>query len=393
MKSSGTPNPTGRRFGTIYFLFFAIYGITPYLQVILRKLGYSPAAVGLFLGLFELVGIAGPIVLARKADALGRFNPFLIASGLGIILGMGLLVSVNHAIAAVIGLGFASLGLKTPVPVLDTALLRAIESDQKEGKRTPSYGLMRGIGSIGFVIVTLIVQFTPGFETSAPIVMAAVMAFLSCVFLVALKWLPETGDGTDHKTRQKVSFGWIDSTFLLGLAVIVLGRVAMAPVNSFFSLYLVESLKWHAIGAMSALGAAVEIPMMMLAWRYMSKRSPMQAISLASVAIVLRLLTYALVPTKTGAIVGQLLHSLCYGLFQPATVAFVNLKTPPSERTTGMAILLGIGMGFPAFIGSALGGLVVEWAGYRWLFASFSVFAMGSLALYFSKRSLLNLVR
>jgi hypothetical protein len=109
MKSSGTPNPTGRRFGTIYFLFFAIYGITPYLQVILRKLGYSPAAVGLFLGLFELVGIAGPIVLARKADALGRFNPFLIASGLGIILGMGLLVSVNHAIAAVIGLGFASL--------------------------------------------------------------------------------------------------------------------------------------------------------------------------------------------------------------------------------------------------------------------------------------------
>jgi PPP family 3-phenylpropionic acid transporter len=219
--------------------------------------------------------------------------------------------------------------------------------------------------------------------------MAAVMAFLSCVFLVALKWLPETGDGTDHKTRQKVSFGWIDSTFLLGLAVIVLGRVAMAPVNSFFSLYLVESLKWHAIGAMSALGATVEIPMMMLAWRYMSKRSPMQAISLASVAIVLRLLTYALVPTKTGAIVGQLLHSLCYGLFQPATVAFVNLKTPPSERTTGMAFLLGIGMGFPAFIGSALGVLVVEWAATVGSSHPLAI-RHGNLALYFSKRSCLT---
>jgi PPP family 3-phenylpropionic acid transporter len=393
MKSSEKSNLTGRRFGTIYFLFFAIYGISPYLQIILRRLGYSPAAVGLFLGLFELVGIAGPIVLARKADALGRFNPFLIGSGIGIILGMGLLVSVHHAIAVVIGLSLASLGLKTPVPVLDTALLRAIETDQREGKKTPSYGLMRSIGSIGFVIVTLIVQFTPGFESSPPIVMAAVMAALACVFLVGLKWLPETGDGTNHKARHKASFGWIDGSFLLGLAVIMLGRIAMAPVNSFFSLYLVEALQWQAIGAMSALGAAVEIPMMMLAWRYMSKRSPMQAISLASAAIVLRLLVYALVPTKTGVIIGQLLHSLCYGLFQPATVAFVNLKTPPSERTTGMAILLGMGMGFPAFIGSALGGLVVEWAGYRWLFASFSVFAMGSLALYFSKRSLLNAVR
>jgi len=237
------------------------------------------------------------------------------------------------------------------------------------------------------------VQFAPGFETSSPMIMAGVMALLSCVFLVGLKWLPESGDRTAGRTKQRASFGWIDTTFLLGLAVIVLGRIAMASVNSFFSLYLVESLEWQAIGAMSALGATVEIPMMMLAWRYMSKKSPMQAISLASGAIVLRLLVYALVPTKTGAVVGQLLHSLCYGLFQPATVAFVNLKTPPSERTTGMAILLGIGMGLPAFVGSALGGLVVEWAGYRWLFASFSLFAMGSLVLYFSQRKLLNAVR
>ncbi|MDD3980693.1 MAG: MFS transporter [Spirochaetia bacterium] len=393
MKSTEKPNLTGRRFGTTYFLFFAIYGISPYLQVILRRLGYSPAAVGLFLGIFELVGIAGPIVLARKADALGRFNPFLIGSGLGIILGMGLLVSVNHAIAAVVGLSFASLGLKTPVPVLDTALLRAIESDQKEGKATPSYGLMRSIGSLGFVIVTLIVQFVPGFEASSPMVMAGVMALLASVFLVGIKWLPESGDRITGKKKQKASFGWIDTAFLLGLAVIMLGRIAMAPVNSFFSLYLVESLEWQAIGAMAALGAVVEIPMMLLAWRYMSKKSPMQAISLASGAIVLRLLIYALVPTKTGAVVGQLLHSLCYGLFQPAAVAFVNLKTPPTERTTGMAILLGIGMGLPAFLGSALGGLIVEWAGYRWLFASFSLFAMGSLALYYSKRSALNAVR
>jgi PPP family 3-phenylpropionic acid transporter len=393
MKSAEKSNLTGRRFGTIYFLFFAIYGITPYLQVILRRLGYSPAAVGLFLGIFELVGIAGPIILARKADALGRFRPFLIGSGLAIILGMGLLVSMPHAIAAVIGLSLASLGIKTPVPVLDTALLRAIENDQQEGRKAPSYGLMRGIGSIGFVIVTLTVQFAPGFETSSPLVMAGVMALLSCVFLLGLKSLPETQERAVKKVKQKVNFGWIDSSFLLGLAVIMLGRIAMAPVNSFFSLYLVESLEWQAIGAMSALGALVEIPMMILAWRFMSKKSPMQAISLASGAIVLRLLIYALIPTKAGAISGQLLHSLCFGLFQPASVAFVNLKTPPSERTTGMAILLGIGMGLPAFIGSALGGLVVEWAGYRWLFASFSVFALGSLALYFSKRKILNVVR
>ncbi len=393
MESSEKKSLTGRQFGTTYFLFFAIYGLTPYLQIILRRLGYSPTGVGLLLGLFELVGIAGPIVLARKADAMGRFNPFLVASGLAVILGMGLLVSINHSTAAMIGLGLVSLGLKTPVPVLDTSLLKSIEKDQQRGLKTPTYGLMRGVGSLGFVLVTLVVQFTPGFEESSPMVMAAVMAFLTCIFLVGLKKLPEAGEGPSSTISKHLSLGWIDSTFLLGLAVIVLGRIAMAPINSFFSLYLVEELEWQAIGAMSALGAIAEIPMMILAWRFMAKRSPMQAIALASAAIVLRMLTYAIFPSKAGAIAGQLLHSLCYGLFQPATVVFVNLKTPPADRTTGMAILLGVGMGFPAFFGSALGGLIVEQAGYRWLFASFSIFAVGSLVLYFIKKKQLTAVR
>lgn len=167
----------------------------------------------------------------------------------------------------------------------------------------------------------------------------------------------------------------------------------MASVNSFFSLYLIETLNWHAIGSMSAIGAAVEIPMMMVAWRYIRRRSPMEAIAIASVAIVARLLVYALIPTRLGVIGAQLLHSLCYGLFQPAALAFVNLKTPPSQRTTGMALLMGLGMGLPAFLGSAFGGLIVEAVGYRWLFALFSIFALLSLALYRANRVLLKAVR
>jgi len=76
MTASAKTGQTGIRFGLTYFMFFAIYGIaSPYLQVILRRIGYSNASVGMLLGLVELIGIAGPIVLARKADASGRFNP------------------------------------------------------------------------------------------------------------------------------------------------------------------------------------------------------------------------------------------------------------------------------------------------------------------------------
>jgi predicted MFS family arabinose efflux permease len=44
-------------------------------------------------------------------------------------------------------------------------------------------------------------------------------------------------------------------------------------------------------------------------------------------------------------------------------------------------------------VGSALGGIVVEALGYRWLFASFSVFALASLALYAAHHKVLDNVR
>ena len=394
MTISGKQGQTGIRFGANYFLFFAIYGISgPYLQIILRRIGYSPAAVGLLLALFELIGIAGPIFLARKADAVGRFNPFLLASSAAILIGLAILVTIKAPAATILSLGLISLGLKTPVPVLDTSVLRAIDDDRRQGRKVPNYGVIRAVGSIGFVLVTIAVQSIPGFDTSPPAVMALAAGALTLGFLSGLALLPEMGSG--HRAQRKIShsFSWIDSTFLVGLAVISLGRLAMAPIGSFFSLYLVESLDWHAIGAMSALGASVEIPMLMITWRFMKKRSPMQLISIASVAIVVRLLIYAVFPTRVGVVFGQLLHSLCYGLFQPAAVAFISLKTPPEERTTGMALLLGFGMGLPAVLGSALGGLVVEAMGYRWLFAIFSVFAVASFLLYQTNEKSLNAVR
>lgn len=374
---------TGLRFGIVYFLLFSVYGISsPYLQIMLRKLGYSPAYVGVLLGMFELIGIAGPIVLARRADALGRFNPFLAGAGLAVAVGNVFLVAFQGPLAAILGLGLISLGLKTPVPVLDSSALIALEAERSAKTKAPSYGFLRALGSVGFVIVTLAAQLFPGFDDKPPAFMAAAMAGLALVFFASVFLLPESGKGKKNETKAAYNLSWIDSSFAIGLAVIALSRLAMAPIGSFFSLFLVETLNWHAVGAMSALGAAVEIPMMIIAWRLLRRWSPMAIINVSSAAIFVRLLIYALFPTRAGAVAGQLLHSLCYGTFLPAAVTFINLKTPPEARTLGNAMLLGLGMGLPAFVGSALGGLVAEAFGYRWLFALFSLFAVGAMLLY-----------
>lgn len=382
------------RFGINYFFLFAIYGISsPYLQIMVRRLGYGPASVGVFLGLFELIGIAGPIYLAQKADLSGRFKPYLLASGLLVILGLALLIPFKVPFFTALSIGLLSLGLKTPIPVLDASLLKAIENQAARGKKSSNYGVLRAAGSIGFVLVTLLVQGIPGFDESSPGTMALWMGSMAIAYIAGLLFLPETGNRQRSTKKISFTFSWVDSTFLIGLGVIALGRLAMASIGSFFSLYLTEYLNWHAVGAMWALSATAEIPMIIFSWKFIKKWSPMLAINIASVATIVRLLIYAFFPTPAGAIVGQILHSLCYGLFQPAAVAFVSLKTPPAERTTGMAIFMGLGMGLPAFIGSVIGGFIVEALGYRWLFASFTVFALASLTLYFFHRKELAAVR
>ena len=114
----------------------------------------------------------------------------------------------------------------------------------------------------------------------------------------------------------------------------------------------------------------------------------MKAIILGTAAIAVRLAVYALFPCPAGIVAAQLLHSLCFGLIHPAGVAFVALMVRPERRAAGMAAYMGLGVGLPAFAGSALGGLVVEAWGYRVLFGSFIAFALAAMALYLARRPL-----
>jgi PPP family 3-phenylpropionic acid transporter len=384
----------GTRLGIVYLLFFSIWGISgPYLQIILRRLGYSPSMIGWFLGFAELVGIAAPIFIARIADHSGKSRPSLFYSGIGILTGAIFLVLLKRPVITLLSIVTLSLGLKTPIPVLDASIFKTIEKQKSSGGKALNYGTMRALGSLGFVIVTVMVQLIPGFDVKPPEIMVLALCGITILYILSLVLMPDTGKQDEKPKPQAFSFGWVDSTFAIGLVVIALGRLAMSSVNSFLSLYLTEDLGWNSIGAMYALAAAVEIPMMLFSWKIMRRVSPMGIVALGSAAIILRLLIYAIFPTKLGVITGQLLHSLCYGLLLPATVAFVNLKTPPAHRTTGMALLLSVGTGLPIFVGSAIGGLVVEAFGYRWLFASFTLFAAASLALYFRHKPSLTAVR
>ncbi len=373
-----------------FFFVYSIFAITnPYLQVLLRNSGYSYEAVGILLGIFEVAGIVGPLVVGRVVDKTGRLKDTVLVSTAATALGLILLVRNGPVWITILALVITAFFLRSLLPLVDTVATNKFNGDAQK------YSYIRAFGTLGFVVFSL--AFTalgiPVLTDNTNIIMYALLGCL-LFFLPVLSWKEGKmqARGKRHTPKKilpaikMLSFSanpWFDSAFVIGLIIIAFNRLSMSAVTSFFSLYLVEELHITAISLMNAIAAGSEIILMLLAGYLIQKKGvlPVLLLLISGLGMALRLLLYARFPTLTGVIVGQLLHSVCFGFFHPAAIQLVARRVKRTHRTLGMSMYISLGTGLPTVLGSSLGGFLTEGFGYKVLFEIFSVFAMISVVL------------
>lgn len=363
-----------------FFFMYTVYAVVnPFLQVMLRNIGYSYDAVGVLLSLFEVSGIIGPLVIAKYTDKHGNMKAILMFSTVASMAGMVILMFSSTWWMTSIGLVVLAFFIRSLTPVLDTYTNNMFNGDSRR------YSLIRSLGSIGFVVFSLLFAATnrPDLKNNLSIGLTALV--LNAIFLVLLlMWKREPRQ--DRKTVlvvEEEKGPWHDKAFFIGLVIIALNRFSMSSISSFFSLYLVEYVKVNAISFMNAIGAASEVGAMILAGMLIQKKKvlPVHLLMMSGVAMVVRMIIYATIPTYGGVLVAQMLHSICYGFFHPAAIYFIARRVRRSHRTLGMSMYISFGTGLPAVLGSMLGGVIVERFGYPTLFLSYGIFAMISVLL------------
>ena len=299
-----------------YFALFTVYGVaSPYLQILLRNLGYGPAAIGLYLSLFEIVGILGPLAVARAADAARRRKGALaFSAGLVLVSLPGLAFRLPAWVTA-LALAVFALGLKSLVPVMDS---EGMAFAQASGRKS-AYGRLRVMGSMGFMTAALGLQALPAFAGGPPWVIALALAATAVFFLCTLPFLGRPGaegsrtpaagsDAPGHEAGAAAAAPHaaaarrFDPVFALGLVIIALGRFAIAPISSFISIWASEELHFASVGAVWAIAAAAEIPLMLLASSIIPRTGAMGAIAVSSAALVVRLAIYAFFPSAAGLV-------------------------------------------------------------------------------------------
>jgi len=116
-----------------YFLLFVSFGIlTPYLQLFLKARGFSPSRIGLLLGIFELAGIVGPILVSRLADSRTAYRALLAGSVVVSVIAfvplqLTALLPLAAFFAALMGFSYRSSS-----PLLDSAVSRILPDPRRQ---------------------------------------------------------------------------------------------------------------------------------------------------------------------------------------------------------------------------------------------------------------------
>ncbi len=356
------------RFGINYFLFFSsIAVVAPYLQVILRNKGFTAAEIGLFLGFYEIAGILGPLFVGWIAEKIGRYRLFLLALSIsvgGILFLLGLSSSLICTGAFLVLFGF----FYRPIPSLQDALASRMLPDP-----AVHYGKVRIWGSIGFVVISLSVQFTGFLDNPGTFKIILLFAGISGFLFLSTLSLPETEKHgqTGLQTGGKKSGSLFDGLHLPFYAVLIAAffiKMGLTGYYSFFSLFIRDSYGIHSVSGIWAIGALAEMPMILYGNKLVSRFGSAAALILAIGGAAVRMFVYASGAPLTVIIGAQILHAFSFGLIHITVVSVINHTVPAERKAFAMSLYGGIGLGLAGFIGSSLNGLILDSRGFSAMF-------------------------
>ena len=368
-----------------FLLFTVVSVVTVYLPLFLKVSGYTTTQIGILLAFFNAAGIIIPLLVTPVISRAKRLSPVLLIIAVGMAV-MPLPMFRWHAVpvTSLILIVYAAF-YRSAIPVCDTMISSAV------GLHRERYGYVRVFGSIGFVVMSLILQRFLVLETCTQAQMTAWMCIPSvflAVSVLPLMGVKGTVRGTAGETedaepesseRKSTSFG---AGYFLVLFVIFMQFLGMVPANQFLSLYLSDSLKSDAAGFVWAFNALCEIPFMFFSGRIIRRYGALPLILLGTAAVSVRMALYAFIPNLAGVLLGQAMHSVTFGLFYPSCIMYCTQAAGSSRRVVVSMTLFTMAGSLANVIGTSAGGWLIDTAGYRAMFCIFGLMPLAGLCVY-----------
>jgi len=167
------------------FFLFAVYaGITAWLPLFLRNMGYSVVHIGFLLAVFEVFGVIVPFFSGNIPAKNGKYGLFLFINGCVLALIPCVMFSLPLFALTALCLAVYASAIKAVIPVSDSFIGLQL------GTKRDRYGRIRAVGSLGFVVANIVMQRFIHIDTISALETVLWMTVPAVLFSLSLIVIP-----------------------------------------------------------------------------------------------------------------------------------------------------------------------------------------------------------
>lgn len=343
-----------------YFFYFAIVGVyIIFIPKVLAMTGYSASDIGIIFAASPLVRFILPFAFMKGL----KINRMMFNISLVILLvsAVSFYFSLDNfyiLLLSNIGMG---IGMSVILPYIEVISLSIMGKEK--------YGKIRLFGSVGFVLVALVLV---KYLTSANIALlyllsATIMTSIFAFIIVSYSHARKKKEDENHVNDISLLRDW---KLWLGLTLM---QVSFGSFYNFFTIYETDfGVSLDVTIYLWTFGVFMEIIMLFFQGRLL-KNNLLLILQITTFASAVRWFLVYLYPENIPILYfTQSLHALSFALFHSAAISY--LYHTYKHRALAQQFFSGITYGMGGFTGALIAGYVYEWYP-RELFLSSTLFA------------------
>jgi PPP family 3-phenylpropionic acid transporter len=345
-------------------LFVAVGASAPFLPVYYNSLGIDVRLIPILAALMAGAGLFGSPLWGVASDRFPHSRLILPAAALVAALSAAAvwLVGWPALVLFVIVLG---LGLSGTGPILDARAVDAFGSDRAR------YGRLRMWGSASFIVASIGVGILVQRTAPGSLFLVYVPALLATA-AIGLALRPRGQVHVGAPLRRLGAIGTVVRNPVLGpfLLAVLISWAASYAINSYLSIYLEQiGAPASLIGIAWAVGACVEVPLMLL-FPILSRRFGIERLILVgALALVARAFLVATLKDPVLVTATMALHGVAFALLTVGSVAFVAGHTARGTAATAQGVLTATSYSLATVIGPTAAGIAASFVELPVVFA------------------------
>ena len=330
-------------------------------------------AAGCLLG--TLLGVfLGTLIDRYTAITVQRMYPLMF---LGQLVSIITLIALPLSISAVKVVYVLYMAFCLTVNPLDLKLY----ADLSYAGKTPDYGFSRGMGSLSYVIASMILgavvrRYSAGLLPWIGLFLCLMQA---AAHMLIFSRMPESTFST-HGVRGVPLLQFLRanrrySLLLLGVALLFVPQTAVSN----FRINIVRSIGGDesTLGFLTAFTAATEIPFMLLYTHISHKWKPGTLMRFSLIMFTAKIAAMAAANSIGTMYAASVLHGFSYALFMVTVVGYVQRVTDPADSAKAQSLMASMST-VGSVIASLSAGLLLDAmpvSRVLWLAAAFSAFS------------------